>query len=127
MKNLILMLVIVTSAMAMSACSKDKGNNGNYATTPGANCASGTYPGMNYQQGYNPRYIQNGVYGNQNVNCIPQNYINSGNPYFFQGGYNYQAFLGTCDLSFSGRGQLCPVGYQCRPAFGAMGICMRVY
>lgn len=130
MKNVILVLSLIIATAAMVACSKGSGNSGtNYATTPGANCGSGTYPGVNY---YQPGYAQqNGYYPNQypqqNVNCISQNNIYGGNPYYFQA--NYQVYLGTCDLRFTGRGQLCPAGYQCRPisVYGSTGICMRGY
>lgn len=128
MKKLMLSVSVVMAVLAFVACSK-KGSdntanpygyygNGNYGATPNdPRCGTGAYPGA-YPNTYPGQYPQN-------VNCIPQNYISGGYPYYFQA--NYQVYLGMCDLRFAGRGQLCPAGYQCQPAFGSTGVCMRMY
>ncbi len=137
MKRLFSLSVMLVAAVALIACSKDKDggahhpygyNNGygnGYGTTPiDSRCGNNGYAGYNYSN-YHNNGFHNGHMPMNNLNCIPQGHIQGGNPYFFQ--MNFQYYLGTCDLRFSGRSQLCPPGYQCQPALGTMGVCMRGY
>lgn len=138
MKKLLSLSALLVMVVALVACSKDKdntahnpygyngyNNGGGYGTTPiDSRCGHNGFAGYNYNNFNNGFY---GHLGNQpmNNNCISQNHIQGGNPYFFQ--MNFQYYLGTCDLRHTGRSQLCPPGYQCRQAMGSTGVCMRGY
>lgn len=131
MKKLLLSLSIIIVAVSLIACGKDKtaGTPGNQnGTTPiDSQCAGGyQQQGQLYGNQYGNQYYGNQYYGNQYGNQygqVPQNancgqYGMYGNSY-----YQHQQGGGTCDLRFSGRGQLCPNGYTCIPAYGYMGYC----
>lgn len=136
MKRLLLGLSIIVTAFALIACGKDKKDNnpypyynsGNYGQTPNdpnnpygygyggygyGNCGMPTP--MPMQPGMQPGMMPMPYPGMQPYPMGPM-----GNCY-------NQYTAGSCNPSYAGRGQLCPVGFVCQPMGYNTGICTRGY